>query len=141
MDRKSTYPRGLAVNGKAPGQEALRESGKNCTMKIAWGILPNRAGTRSAATHCADAWRLCQPAVPDREGRKPGMTEQELRKKLELLKTEHRDLDAAIAALTEAARGTASADQLQIARLKKRKLRLRDQIAIIEDTLLPDIIA
>ncbi|MCZ8370265.1 MAG: DUF465 domain-containing protein [Porphyrobacter sp.] len=69
------------------------------------------------------------------------MTEQELRKKLELLKTEHRDLDAAIAALTEAARGSTSADMLQIARLKKRKLRLRDQIAIIEDTLLPDIIA
>jgi hypothetical protein len=69
------------------------------------------------------------------------MNEQELRKKLELLRTEHRDLDAAIAALTEAARGNASADQLQIARLKKRKLRLKDQIAIIEDTLLPDIIA
>lgn len=65
------------------------------------------------------------------------MNEQELRKKLELLKTEHRDLDAAIAALTDAG----STDQLQIARLKKRKLRLKDQIAIIEDTLLPDIIA
>ncbi|KPF62936.1 DUF465 domain-containing protein [Porphyrobacter sp. AAP60] len=69
------------------------------------------------------------------------MTEEELRKTLELLKTEHRDLDAAIAALTEAARTSAAGDQLQIARLKKRKLRLRDQIAIIEDTLLPDIIA
>jgi len=69
------------------------------------------------------------------------MTEQELSKALELLKTEHRDLDDDIAALTEAARGSAAADQLQIARLKKRKLRLRDQIAIIEDTLLPDIIA
>ncbi|MBA4082700.1 MAG: DUF465 domain-containing protein, partial [Erythrobacter sp.] len=46
-----------------------------------------------------------------------------------------------IAALTEAARGSATADMLQIARLKKRKLRLKDQIAIIEDTLLPDIIA
>ncbi|MDJ0641838.1 MAG: DUF465 domain-containing protein [Erythrobacter sp.] len=65
------------------------------------------------------------------------MNEQELRKQLELLKTEHRDLDAAIAALTEAG----STDQLQIARLKKRKLRLKDQISIIEDTLLPDIIA
>ena len=52
-----------------------------------------------------------------------------------------RDLDAAIAALTEAARTSAAGDQLQIARLKKRKLRLKDQIAIIEDTLLPDIIA
>ena len=65
------------------------------------------------------------------------MTEQELRKNLELLKTEHRDLDAAIDALTAAG----SIDQLQIARLKKRKLRLRDQIAIVEDQLLPDIIA
>lgn len=69
------------------------------------------------------------------------MTEQSIRKNLELLKTEHRDLDAAIAALTEAARTSGFADQLQIARLKKRKLRLRDQIAIIEDMLLPDIIA
>lgn len=69
------------------------------------------------------------------------MNEQELRKRLELLRTEHRDLDAAIAALTEAARLGGHGDQLQIARLKKRKLRLKDQIAIIEDTLLPDIIA
>ena len=69
------------------------------------------------------------------------MNEQELRKRLELLKTEHRDLDAAIAALTEAAQQSGFADQLQIARLKKRKLRLKDQIAVIEDTLLPDIIA
>lgn len=65
------------------------------------------------------------------------MNEQELEKRLALLRSEHRDLDAAISALTEAG----STDQLQIARLKKRKLRLKDQIAIIEDTLLPDIIA
>ena len=65
------------------------------------------------------------------------MNEQELEKRLALLKSEHRDLDAAITALTDAG----STDQLQIARLKKRKLRLKDQIAIIEDTLLPDIIA
>ena len=65
------------------------------------------------------------------------MNEQELEKRLALLRSEHRDLDAAILALTEAG----SSDQLQIARLKKRKLRLKDQIAIIEDTLLPDIIA
>ena len=65
------------------------------------------------------------------------MNEQELRKRLELLRSEHRDLDAAIAALTE----SASQDQLQIARLKKRKLRLKDQITIFEDQLLPDIIA
>lgn len=65
------------------------------------------------------------------------MTEEELRKRLAMLRTEHRDLDAAINALTDAG----SADQLQIARLKKRKLMLRDQIAMIEDQLIPDIIA
>ena len=65
------------------------------------------------------------------------MTEAELRKRLETLRTEHRDLDAAIKALTE----TGSTDQLQIARLKKRKLQLRDQIGMVEDELIPDIIA
>ena len=65
------------------------------------------------------------------------MNEEEMKKRLEVFNTEHRDLDAAIDALT----GAGSADQLQIARLKKRKLRLKDQIAIIEDYLIPDIIA
>ena len=65
------------------------------------------------------------------------MNEEEMRKRLAGLRVEHRDLDAAIAALSAAD----AHDQLQIARLKKRKLRLRDQIALIEDTLLPDIIA
>ena len=65
------------------------------------------------------------------------MNEEELRKRLAVLRIEHRDLDAAIDALTSAG----SPDQLQIARLKKRKLRLKDQIALIEDSLLPDIIA
>ena len=65
------------------------------------------------------------------------MEESELQRRLELLRTEHRDLDAAIGALFS----TGSADQLQIARLKKRKLRLRDEIAMVEDQLIPDIIA
>ena len=65
------------------------------------------------------------------------MSEDELRKRLEVLKTEHRDLDAAIDALT----ASGATDQLQIARLKKRKLKLKDQISIIEDYLIPDIIA
>ena len=69
------------------------------------------------------------------------MTEQELRKRLEALRSEHRDLDAAIHALSEAGRGSGGVDQLQIARLKKRKLRIRDQMAIVEDPLIPDIIA
>ncbi|MFC0590211.1 MAG: YdcH family protein [Novosphingobium sp.] len=65
------------------------------------------------------------------------MNEEEMRKRLEVLRIEHRDLDAAIDALT----GGGSSDQLQIARLKKRKLKLKDQIAMIEDYLIPDIIA
>jgi hypothetical protein len=66
-----------------------------------------------------------------------GVTEEEMRKRLEVLRVEHRDLDAAIDALG----GAGSPDQLQIARLKKRKLRLKDQIFQIEDYLIPDIIA
>lgn len=65
------------------------------------------------------------------------MNEAELRKRLELLRTEHGDLDAAIIALSDAG----AKDHLQIARLKKRKLRLKDQITMIEDHLIPDIIA
>jgi len=57
--------------------------------------------------------------------------------RLAWLRTEHRDLDAAIDALES---GLAK-DQLQLARLKKRKLRLRDEIAALEDNLVPDIIA
>ena len=60
-----------------------------------------------------------------------------MRKRLEVLKIEHRDLDAAIDALNAAG----SSDQLQIARLKKRKLRLRDQIGLMQDRLIPDILA
>jgi len=71
----------------------------------------------------------------DRPGPGP-VTEEEMRRRLLQLQVEHRDLDAAIAALTEA-----GPDQLQVARLKKRKLRLKDQIAMIEDYLTPDIIA
>lgn len=70
-------------------------------------------------------------------GATTGPGEDELRRRLALLRTEHRDLDAAIAALAE----TGGQDQLQVARLKKRKLRLKDQIAAIEDYLTPDIIA
>ena len=60
-----------------------------------------------------------------------------LRQKLEHLKTEHRDLDDVIRSLTE--RGPY--DQLQIQRLKKRKLVLKDLITKLESQLLPDIIA
>ncbi len=63
--------------------------------------------------------------------------ERELRQQLARLQQEHRDLDAAIAALQD----SAGSDILQVQRLKKRKLYLRDRIAYIDDQLTPDIIA
>jgi len=60
-----------------------------------------------------------------------------MRQRLAELKSEHRDLDDVIAHIGE----TAPFDQVQIKRLKKRKLLLKDQIAHIESNLLPDIIA
>jgi hypothetical protein len=65
------------------------------------------------------------------------MDDSEIQRRLEALRTEHRDLDTAIEALVQ----RSSADQLQLARLKKRKLRLRDEISQLEDHLIPDIIA
>ncbi len=63
--------------------------------------------------------------------------DRNLRQKLAQLRQEHRDLDEAILALEDAAQR----DQLRLTRLKKRKLGLKDEIARIEDQLLPDIIA
>jgi hypothetical protein len=60
-----------------------------------------------------------------------------LRAKLAALTIEHRDLDDVIARIAE----RAPFDQLQLQRLKKRKLALKDQISKIESELLPDIIA
>lgn len=65
------------------------------------------------------------------------MDEEQIARRLDALRTEHRDLDAAIEALL----ASGSSDQLQIARLKKRKLRLRDEMAMLEDAMIPDIIA
>lgn len=60
-----------------------------------------------------------------------------LRAKLEALRSEHRDLDEVIDRLIE----KAPFDQLQLQRLKKRKLGLKDQIIKLESRLIPDIIA
>jgi hypothetical protein len=64
-------------------------------------------------------------------------TNEVLRVELAVFKREHRDLDEAIHALQESQR----ADPLLLSRLKKKKLRLKDKIAQIEDKLTPDIIA
>lgn len=62
---------------------------------------------------------------------------KELRAELARLTQEHRDLDAAIEALQSSQRP----DALQLQRLKKHKLQLRDRITFIEDQITPDIIA
>ncbi len=68
------------------------------------------------------------------------LTEEELskiRKRVIELKVEHRDLDDAIEHLIE----TGTFEELKIKRLKKRKLQLKDDIARLENTLIPDILA
>lgn len=65
------------------------------------------------------------------------MDETEIIRRIGLLRQEHRDLGDAIDALLFAP----ASDQLQVARLKKRKLKLKDEIAALEDQLIPDIIA
>lgn len=65
------------------------------------------------------------------------VSDEELRQRLEMLKIEHRDLDEAVRALLD----SGDKDQLRAARLKKRKLQLRDRIIQIENQLIPDIIA
>lgn len=67
----------------------------------------------------------------------PEAETSELTTRLAVLKMEHRDLDMAIAALAS----QPVPDQLQLVRFKRRKLRLKDEIAMIEDQLIPDIIA
>jgi hypothetical protein len=64
-------------------------------------------------------------------------TKEGLKKKLEDLRSQHRDLDDVIERVIE----QVPFDQLQVQRLKKRKLNLKDQIIKIESQLLPDIIA
>jgi hypothetical protein len=95
-------------------------------LQTAWrshAVILQRRSRSGRAGHRADA-------MTDEE-------EQALRAKLAQLRQEHGDLDAAISAMIE----SSNADQLQLTRLKKRKLQLKDQIARIEDTLLPDITA
>ena len=62
---------------------------------------------------------------------------EDLQSRIETLKTEHRDLDDVLQRLTE----DRSTDELQIRRLKKRKLQLKDSIAMLESQALPDISA
>lgn len=65
------------------------------------------------------------------------MDSEVITRRIQGLRQEHGDLEAAIEALQNAT----AVDQLQLARIKKRKLRLKDEISQLEDMLIPDIIA
>jgi len=87
-----------------------------------------------------DAQLGCRPRFAAAQPSAVAMTkdeERELREQLSRLQQEHRDLDVAISALQH----SPGSDLLQVQRLKKRKLVLRDRISYIEDQLTPDIIA
>jgi hypothetical protein len=71
--------------------------------------------------------RACMPMLDDRDS---------LLRRLHEMRSEHRDLDTVIARLSDSL-----TDQLQVQRLKKRKLKLKDEIAWLESRLVPDIIA
>lgn len=93
-------------------------------------------------THWSQRRNLSASVLPVKHPREPAikqkLTEEEiqaLRQKLDELRLEHRDLDDVIHHLNH----SAYPDQLQIQRLKKRKLRLKDSIEIIESRLIPDI--
>lgn len=65
------------------------------------------------------------------------MNDDDPRELLVLLKAEHRKLDGEI----ELLRNSGNLDQLELARMKKRKLALKDEIQILSDRIIPDIIA
>ena len=100
--------------------------------------------TLAAALYPARAFAIYQPSGGERRQGPPRMTDETpaandeaTLARLAELRQEHQDLDAAVGALE----ARPQPDQLQIARLKKKKLILRDQIAELEDELTPDIIA
>ncbi len=106
------------------GQNAIIQSN---LLSLTGAFRPERGPVKAPSGARSGA---AKAAMTDEE-------ERELRAQLARLNQEHRDLDAAIAAL----QGTPGSDLIQVQRLKKRKLHLRDRITFIEDQLTPDIIA
>ena len=98
-----------------------------------------------AHNHNCPTIKTCAPTLRNESPERTRMAQQELseteraelRRQIERLREEHRDLDAAIEALNNAG----AADRLQMQRIKKRKLALRDRLAQLEDLSTPDIIA
>lgn len=115
-------------------------SGSGASALSALGGL---ASARSRAHSCGVSRTRAEVAwMRDRgDGMDEDLTQEEraaLIAQVERLREEHRDLDTAIGALSDAGQ---AADRLQLQRLKKRKLMLRDKLAMLEDRLTPDIIA
>jgi len=101
-------------------------------------ICPDPGLSLAPAPAFAKALSLPSSDSTDRQGGiGDSVDEIQTKARLDGMRIEHRDLDDAIAALAS----MTVPDQLQMARLKKRKLRLRDEIAAREDLLIPDIIA
>src|SRR5262245_26587567 len=132
----------LPAGDGGPGMGCPSAEGGPKTTKVGgrrFGVVSTRkarylkAKARSGAKRCCARFAAAQASAV-------AMTkdeERELREQLARLQQEHRDLDAAISALQH----SPGSDLLQVQRLKKRKLHLRDRISYIEDQLTPDIIA
>lgn len=88
------------------------------------------------SAHCVEIAKLMYTTYENHTPMPP-LDELAMRAQLAQLKEQHRDLDAAIAALEM----SSVVDGLGVMRLKKRKLALRDQISMLEGSLIPDIIA
>ena len=124
-----THRKGEATPGSAPQQTQPKPL-----------ISSDFSGRLNAAVENAIIIALLPNLIPAR--RKPAVAmndedERALREQLARLQQEHRDLDAAIAVLAL----SPASDLIQVQRLKKRKLVLRDKIRQIDDQLTPDIIA
>ena len=105
-----------------------------------WAVVSTRKARYLKAKARSGAKRVLRALFAAAQASAVAMTkeeERELREQLARLQQEHRDLDAAISALQQ----SPGSDLLQVQRLKKRKLHLRDRISYIEDQLTPDIIA
>ena len=108
-------------------------------MSMHSGVGFGCADRRSSFSRAIDAdpLRLPRGAIFRHNEGRLSLDKDELRARLLELRQRHQDLDAAIASLVR----SAQTDQLRLTRLKKEKLRLKDEITLLEDKLLPDIIA
>jgi hypothetical protein len=130
MDGKGPKPREVPLAAARDRASAEKTTGQGTGARIAAaGSAGVNIGLRSVAGDAKPPSASEVPAAaPDGSA---------AREELGRLKQEHRDLDAAIEALSRVTAG----DLLQMQRLKKRKLLLKDRIAHLEDQLTPDIIA